>query len=458
MTLGRCRPGLRGIPGPIVAQQPKPPSISPRELDLPSRALEGAPGRLAPTPTLLGFVRVPPLRRYAFLASTPGSRSPLRPDGATRRTRSAFVVSHHHDGLLRSKGRGFIAPRNRPGVRRVSRHPVARTVRPEGQRAQVAGVVPRDAVHTLRRLPSPTAVPHHCGRCPHAVTVADRSRDMAEATTRLRNPLDRSRAGLTPPALRGAWLATGQRRDARYDDAPIRRSGPPRHRAHAASAAPKRRMAAGAEPPQPPPAPRCRPWPGEVEPPPGLATPTVLSGPWGRPKAVRRVASRPRPRDTEGLAPPAEAGESRARRTNHGAADFKALLHRRVRRVASAVASGTTLVPSMGFVPLQGSLAFRADPAVPSRRGPLWPNRGSTSAALRACRPSAANRFEATCNRDPFPSSPPLPCRSTVPGRRRGAEAESNRRAFSARPRDPRWRVLLPPLGRSRGRTLGRCP
>jgi hypothetical protein len=48
--------------------------------------------------------------------------------------------------------------------------------------------------------------------------------------------------GLALPALRGAWLATGQRRIVRYDDAPIRRSGPPRHRARAASAAPKRRV------------------------------------------------------------------------------------------------------------------------------------------------------------------------------------------------------------------------
>jgi hypothetical protein len=33
-----------------------------------------------------------------------------------------------------------------------------------------------------------------------------------------------------------------QRSDARFDDAPIRRSGPPRHRAHAAPAAPRRRV------------------------------------------------------------------------------------------------------------------------------------------------------------------------------------------------------------------------
>jgi hypothetical protein len=158
---------------------------------------------------------LPPLRRYASLASTPRSRGSLRPDGTNRQTRSAFVVSHHHDGLLRSRGRGSIAPRNRPGVRRVSRRPGARTVRPKGQRAQVARVVPRDAVHTLRRLPSPTAVPHHCGRCLLAVSVAVRSRNLAEATFRFRIPRGRGHPGLTRPALRGAWSATGQQRDVR---------------------------------------------------------------------------------------------------------------------------------------------------------------------------------------------------------------------------------------------------
>jgi hypothetical protein len=190
----------------------------------------------------------------------------------------------------------------------------------------------------------------------------------------------------------------------------------------------------------------------------GWSTLAVLSGPWGRPKAVRRKAARPRPRDTEGLAPPAEAGGTWARRAFHGAADFRALLHRRVRRVASAVASGTTLGPSMGFVPLQGSFAFRADSTVPSRRETTSAEPKFDVCGTRARRLSAANRFEPTCNRDPFPGSPPLPCRSAVLGRRWGAEAESNRRAFSARPRDPRWRVLLPSLDRSRGRTLGQCP
>jgi hypothetical protein len=144
--------------------------------------------------------------------------------------------------------------------------------------------------------------------------------------------------------------------------------------------------------------------------------------------------------------------------TTHGAADFKALLHRRVRRVAPAVASGTTLVPSMGFVPLQGSFVFRSDPTVPSRRGTTSAEPRFDIRGAQARRLSAANRFEPMCNRDPSSGCPPLPRRSAVPGRRRGAEAESNRRAFSARPRDPRWRVLVPALDRSRGRMPGQCP
>jgi hypothetical protein len=39
---------------------------------------------------------------------------------------------------------------------------------------------------------------------------------------------------------------------------------------------------------------------GGVEPPPGLVCPAVLSGPLGRPKAVRRSVAQPRPRDAEG--------------------------------------------------------------------------------------------------------------------------------------------------------------
>jgi hypothetical protein len=68
----------------------------------------------------------PPLVRFAR-PSTDTSRprplpgaSSLRRDAATCRARSALVVSHHLDGLLRGRAGGFVAPRSRSGVRRVS--------------------------------------------------------------------------------------------------------------------------------------------------------------------------------------------------------------------------------------------------------------------------------------------------------------------------------------------------
>jgi hypothetical protein len=258
--------------------------------------------------------------------------------------------------------------------------------------------------------------------------------------------------GLSRPALRGAWSAAGSEvtpdsmmlRSAEADPHVIERMRLPRRRGVA--------WATRAEPPQPSPAPRRRRWLGRSSHRRGWSAPTVLSGPLGHPKVVRGSVARPKPRDAEGRSfhPPRRA-EARARRTSHGAADFRALLHRRVRRVESAVASGTTLVPSMGFVPLQGSFGFRFDPAVPSRRETVSAEPRFGIRGARARLPSAANRVGWTCNRDPFPGSPPSPRRSAGPGRRQGAEAESRCPAFSARPRNPRWRVLPPPLDRSRG-------
>jgi hypothetical protein len=42
--------------------------------------------------------------------------------------------------------------------------------------ARVVLMLPRNAVHTLRRIPSPTAVPHHCGRCPPDISTRRSSR------------------------------------------------------------------------------------------------------------------------------------------------------------------------------------------------------------------------------------------------------------------------------------------
>jgi len=218
-------------------------------------------------------------------------------------------------------------------------------------------------------------------------------------------------------------------------------------------------MAAGAEPPQPPPAPRCRPWLEEVEPPPGLAHPDSPLGPFEA--ARRRPAGMPRDRGRETprgwLRPP--------KRERAG------LVERITERPTSGPCSTDESVVSHPPLPAErhsflpwALVPFKA----PLRPASIRPCRagGRTASAeprfdlrgTRAWRLSAANRIGATCNRDPFAGCPPLPRRSAAPGRRRGAEAESDRRTFSAQPRDPRWRVLWPPLGRGRGRVSGRCP
>jgi hypothetical protein len=213
-----------------------------------------------------------------------------------------------------------------------------------------------------------------------------------------------------------------------------------------------------AEPPQPPPAPKCRPWPGEAEPPPGLVYPDSPLGPLGPPEGgppecLTAEAARRRGADStrrsgrrlgsssvsqsgrlQGLTPPT----SPSCRT------------RRCQRNDTRSFHGLWSPSRLLRIPLRSG---RARPRETASSEPRFDIRGA-----RARRPSAANRFKPTCNRDPFSGCPPLPCRSAALGRRRGAEAESNRRAFSARPPDPRWRVLVSTLDRSRGRMPGRCP
>lgn len=65
-------------------------------------------------------------------------------------------------------------------------------------------------------------------------------------------------------------------RSAEADPHVIERVQPPRRRSVA--------WATRAVPPQPPPAPKCRPWPGEAEPPPGLVHPDSPLGPLGPPE------------------------------------------------------------------------------------------------------------------------------------------------------------------------------
>jgi hypothetical protein len=106
---------------------------------------------LAAGPPLVRFAR--PSTDITCVRRLPGASS-HRPDSATCRARSALVVSHHLDGLLRTRVRGFVAPRNRSGVHRVSEtsEPV-----PSEDGGGPPSPFPAARVHTLRRVSSSTA-------------------------------------------------------------------------------------------------------------------------------------------------------------------------------------------------------------------------------------------------------------------------------------------------------------
>jgi len=138
--------------------------------------------RLSPMPPLMGFVirpttDVPVARQLAGASSQ-------RPCGTTRLACSAYVVSHHLDGLLRASSRGFVAPRNRSGVRCVSHPPGANTLASEEARVRdTATALPATRFTPSEEFPSPTAVPHRCGRCLLVVTsppVPDAGRDQLQ--------------------------------------------------------------------------------------------------------------------------------------------------------------------------------------------------------------------------------------------------------------------------------------
>jgi hypothetical protein len=114
--------------------------------------------RLSAGPPLVRFAR--PSADKNRVRQLPGASS-LRHGAATRRTCSARVVSHHLDGLLRTRPRGLVASRSRPGVRRVSGapEPVPSCPTEVGQtRWRTSDPLSRDAgFHTLRRVSSSTA-------------------------------------------------------------------------------------------------------------------------------------------------------------------------------------------------------------------------------------------------------------------------------------------------------------
>jgi hypothetical protein len=164
-------------------------------------------------------------------------RSPFSPASQGADSCSVFVVSHHLDGLLRADGCGLIASHNRPGVRYVSCFQVP--MHPEGGSGDPVAV-PAARFIPSKDFPSSAAVPRRRGHLPSCRYRPVPSETWPKPRT-VQPPPAEAESGRPTPHPEGSEDPEPQRererackRKFRCDDAPIRRSGPPRHRARAA--------------------------------------------------------------------------------------------------------------------------------------------------------------------------------------------------------------------------------
>jgi hypothetical protein len=110
-----------------------------------------------------------PLPTCPVVRPLPGDiAAPVRPFAAKRLTRSALVVSHYSDGLLRTQASGLLHPETGWSSRRFQVVPPPVVSR--SQRLMVdSHSFPHARFTPSEEYPSPVAVPHHCGRCLLAV-------------------------------------------------------------------------------------------------------------------------------------------------------------------------------------------------------------------------------------------------------------------------------------------------
>jgi len=150
MAFRRFRPDLRGFPLSATALQPKSQCIGPHDLVLSSRALTQELEPPLGDSSSRG-VRSKPVCPPADMPPAcplPGTEAPFGLTVPTVRSRSASVVSHHHDGFLHAEVTGLLHPATGQGF--AAFHASRNQCCPKA--AQVPAGTPRDAVHTLRRL------------------------------------------------------------------------------------------------------------------------------------------------------------------------------------------------------------------------------------------------------------------------------------------------------------------
>jgi hypothetical protein len=133
----------------------------------------------------------------------PGTKAPIGLPVPTARSRSAYVVSHHHDGLLHSKVTGLLHPATGQGF---VTFPAFRPQRYPKVALEAVGVS-RDAVHTLRRVPlinSRTASLRPLPSCRYLINrPVHRPAEAGQIAVRFQPKLGGELNHL--PALRGGW-------------------------------------------------------------------------------------------------------------------------------------------------------------------------------------------------------------------------------------------------------------
>ena len=394
---------------------------------------------LAAGPPLVRFAV--PLRRHGPRASTPGSKLPSArrcqaPDAFRPRGFSPPRRFAPHTGP-----RVCCAPQPVRGSSRFDRGGAG----PVRRRWRTSVRSPRDAgSHPSKSFPRRQPVPHHWGPLPScryrhgpvtAPAEADAGADPGEPGAAGPPRPDRPRGDDRAARLAG----TCHRLD--YAEAPIRPkadlhftvarcgTGEPmpwradhprrRRRSDAIAMGGRSRMERHAQP-----APEAR-----------------LRG--RRPKAPSPSRPTAETADDPGTLEPPKRRE-RTFREQCEAADYRALLRRRVRCVSGTIAGTETPDPSMGFVPLQGPLALRTSPAeCRGQASAAQPKLRDTRDAGRRMRPTQASLGSLL-------GCPPVPAEARTranpvaeaafdrPPFQRGVRGPGPRPASSVRPK-PSW-------------------